>query len=503
LSEFVKGVVSAINMIKYVYAAQPGKTAELLEAETLFKGRVLQNVKQIRDADFLKIPENKSLFDSMIFYRELAAKAVSLDEVSRKEKNIDLTKTLQSAENFEKQLVKKSSGFARRSQVNRFKTSDLQSKLKAGEVWIQIIRYHDYALRTLTDSSDKNQKIYLHNSIDEEQPVYAALLVFPGKQKPALVKIPSDGLETKYLNYYRNMINFDKEDSLSYQNYFGALEKLLFSQNQPIRKIYFCGDGVYNLININALRIPKRKKYLGEIFDIRLKTSPFAYSESNANRVEEANFYAVSDFKSKVNTGNDALSENRNRLPDLPGTIDEAQKASEAVEKMNLKPLQRLQSEANEKNIKSAKSPRVLHIATHGHFQPDLKQTQNNLMNAGLYLALDSANNGFLSAFEAANLALDGNELTFLSACETGLGQTFAMGEGVYGLQRAFKIAGAKYLIMSLWRVNDKITAEFAAEFYNEWSKTKNIEISFKNAQNKIKQKYKSPRFWAGFVLVE
>ena len=84
---------------------------------------------------------------------------------------------------------------------------------------------------------------------------------------------------------------------------------------------------------------------------------------------------------------------------------------------------------------------------------------------------------------------------------ETGLGDLKG-NEGVYGLQRAFKMAGVKYIVMSLWQVPDKQTAELMEYFYKELLKGKSVREAFAIAQNMMKQKY-DPYYWAGFVLIE
>ena len=108
---------------------------------------------------------------------------------------------------------------------------------------------------------------------------------------------------------------------------------------------------------------------------------------------------------------------------------------------------------------------------------------------------------GILTANEISNLDLSACQLVVLSACETGLGEVKGS-EGVFGLQRAFKMAGVKNIIMSLWKVPDVQTAELFNIFYSECFAGKTIHEAFKMAQSKMKEKY-SPYYWAGFVLLE
>ena len=106
-----------------------------------------------------------------------------------------------------------------------------------------------------------------------------------------------------------------------------------------------------------------------------------------------------------------------------------------------------------------------------------------------------------LTAAEVSNLDLRNTKLVVLSACETGLGDIRGS-EGVFGLQRAFKMAGSKFIIMSLWQVPDNETAEFMTLFYNRLVKLKDIRLAFKQTQAAMRKKY-DPYYWAAFVLVE
>ncbi|MBU0488298.1 MAG: CHAT domain-containing protein [Bacteroidetes bacterium] len=184
-------------------------------------------------------------------------------------------------------------------------------------------------------------------------------------------------------------------------------------------------------------------------------------------------------------------------------------------------------AQATEESFKnlSGKSPDVLHIATHGFtvplgdindaykvFENSFVQNYNPLFRTGLLFAganrtwnggkqIRGIEDGILTAYEAGQLDLSKTSLVVLSACETGLG-TVKGSEGVYGLQRAFKGAGVRYIMMSLWTIPDEQTAELMSLFYSKLVSGETIRKSFAFAQNEMKKKY-APYFWAGFVLVE
>lgn len=146
-------------------------------------------------------------------------------------------------------------------------------------------------------------------------------------------------------------------------------------------------------------------------------------------------------------------------------------------------------------------------------FDP-LKNSENPLLRSGLIFAganhawenqalPSTIDDGILLASEVAEMYLPNTKLIVLSACETGLGDIKGS-EGVFGLQRAFKMAGVKYLINSLWQVPDYQTSELMIKFYENWLSGLPINDSFRNAQSFLKQKYPNDPFnWAAFVLVE
>lgn len=116
---------------------------------------------------------------------------------------------------------------------------------------------------------------------------------------------------------------------------------------------------------------------------------------------------------------------------------------------------------------------------------------------------IQGVDDGILTAYEVSGLDLKGTYLVVLSACETGLGKVLES-EGVYGLQRAFQIAGADKLLVSLWRVSDVETAQYRRLFYQQLLKTRSAPQAYRFAQKQMRTLYpKEPYKWAAFVLIE
>ncbi len=116
--------------------------------------------------------------------------------------------------------------------------------------------------------------------------------------------------------------------------------------------------------------------------------------------------------------------------------------------------------------------------------------------------AIPGKEDGILTAYEIAQMDLSNTDLVVLSACETALGDVQGT-EGVIGLQRAFKMSGAKQVLVSLWSVYDKPTMELMTLFYRNRLSGLPTREALRNAQLKIKEKYSDPYYWAGFVLIE
>jgi CHAT domain-containing protein/tetratricopeptide (TPR) repeat protein len=196
-----------------------------------------------------------------------------------------------------------------------------------------------------------------------------------------------------------------------------------------------------------------------------------------------------------------------------------------------------LGSAALEGPFKKQRSPRILHLATHGFFLADQERDpnqeirdlgmmggvpgsglgrltgpgmENPLLRSGLALAgaqtwlnggqpPAAAEDGLLTAEDVSGMDLLATELVVLSACETGLGEV-RTGEGVFGLQRAFVLAGAKTLVMSLWSVPDESTRELMEDFYQRILSGQPRADALRAAQLALRSRYPDPFFWGAFV---
>jgi CHAT domain-containing protein/Tfp pilus assembly protein PilF len=208
----------------------------------------------------------------------------------------------------------------------------------------------------------------------------------------------------------------------------------------------------------------------------------------------------------------------------LPGTAEEANIIAPLLSDVTLF----TQSQATENAVKQLEAPKIIHIATHGFFMPNLprvepdntfgfisENTQQNtpiqenpLIRSGLALAgfnprKSGEDDGVLTALEVANLRLRGTKLVVLSACETGLG-SIENGEGVYGLRRAFTLAGVESQLMSLWKVDDEGTKNLMIKYYQRLLQNEGRSDALRQVQLEMlnSQEYQHPYYWAAFVPI-
>ena len=222
----------------------------------------------------------------------------------------------------------------------------------------------------------------------------------------------------------------------------------------------------------------------------------------------------------------------------MPGTLDEINNISRLIKGSKPELRSGVNGSENSFIALNGASPSIIHLATHGFFyepneiedtiseyptkysflnitdlgiiSPETKAMRGSgILFSGANITLkghsipDSIPDGILTAEELSNLNLGKTELAVLSACETGLGTTTE--EGVFGLQRGFKLAGVKSLLMSLWKVDDKATSQMMQYFYENIAAGISKPEALQNAQKKMRDNPRTsqPYYWAGWILLD
>jgi CHAT domain-containing protein len=358
----------------------------------------------------------------------------------------------------------------------------------------------------------------------------------------------SDGIAALYQARGATALNAPGNADLS------QLYRLIWQPLEPglegIGKVYYTKSGLLNQISMAALPTPAGE-LLAARFELFTKNGTDRLSierEREALHAEKpgAVFYGGIDFDVSEQEGTsekdgDLLASNsRSLFQDagqragttpwsyLEGTRKEVEQLTTQFRNA-FGSLQRFEgakaTEASFKKVgRGGKSPDLLHIATHGFFLPEKEKgetggpgfgnCENPLIRSGLLMAggnlawtgappTGGQEDGILTAYEIAMLDLKHTKLAVLSACETGLGELAGagIGEEVHGLQRAFKLAGVEYVIMSLWKIPDAETVVFMNTFYNKWLSGAGVRQAFRATQLELSETY-PPYAWAAFVLI-
>ena len=457
-------------------------------------------------------------YEEWLKIREMIAKLYNTGTAELKRRNINLDSLENKAKSLEKDLAAKSKSFNEAFNTKLFTWKDLQAKLKDQEALFEITRIQ----------GEKGKAFYVVFIIKKNT-----------KNSPEVLVI-NNGVELEEaLAFYKNSVKFRKEDKESYATYWKPFEPFL----KDVKKVYFSADGVFTQINPATLLNTETQKYVLEQYHIALLTSAKDLLQAKASTTPTGKavlignpsyqIQGIADTRNVLDLDNQDSFWLRNSIfASLPATQTEIESIEKNLQNAKgLKIRKILEKDATEANVKNELNQvQLLHIATHGFFIPSKYDDETK----GKIISLDNENNdeaqddpmlrsglvfagvtdyfrsekrnqneedGILTAYEVMNQKLDNTALVVLSACETGLGKVQA-GEGVYGLQRAFKIAGTQSLMMSLWKVDDAATQELMQSFYEEWIKSNDKVKSFEKAQSKLKEKYKHPYYWGAFVLI-
>lgn len=497
------------------------KTA-LLNNLLFLKGAILKNNSDVFKT--IKSTQNNRLEESYNQYIALQKKLGIIYSTPAKERKANIDSLYRMMKVYEKSLIKQSAQYRDQSYLFETNWKDVQSKLDANEAAIEFVRFTQ-----LTQNSNEGEwyaALIIRKEFKEPQFI---LLSKEKDIKDILTKVSPQAL-------FANRSNELLEEADIIVNYHKKLYQLVWQKLEPslknCEKIFFSPDGILHQVAFNALPVSNTELLIDKYFIERhlslrnIKTNR-VFNNNSITIFGGLDYEHTSSTTTKVAQNLTPIPQDRDRGSSfnyLKGTYEEALAIQQLINTANVNLYSgEMGSEENFKKL-SGKSPLVLHLATHGFFLPkkDKKRrnsfednvfeaAENPLMRSGLVLSggnkawkgelTKGIEDGILTAYEVSALDLSNTKLVVLSACQTGLGDVKET-EGVYGLQRAFKMAGVNQIIMSLWSVPDKETKELMELFYKEVNKTNNIRLAFANAQKIMRTKY-APYYWAAFVLVE
>lgn len=512
------------------YFTNPQISTFAYNNELFSKGLLLTSLTDVRNS-ILKSGDSTLIknWDDLVFVKKV---------VMHLEENEPQSKALETYRNraysLEKIVTKSSIVFRERKERQFITWKDVKKRLSRKEAAIE----------------------FFSVPLSQDSTMYCALLLHHNSKYPELIPLFEEKEVSSYLNTIKK--RFDNNNLYSYKNDGEKLTNLIWSKIQDLLKegetIYFSPSGLLHQLAIEYLPVDSARTMSDAYNMVRLSSTReivtnkskesyksavvyggIHYELDNKTILTESNHYP--ELK-RSSLENDSI--NRGSAKFLPGTKDEAEKINKLLIDNKIKAKIFKTKSANEESFKSlsGKHNNILHIATHGFTWTDSTARKQDyfadrmqmqlvgdnqmrgpiidpldrcgLLFAGANTALqgkskelpEGVQDGILTAKEISLMDLRDAELVVLSACETAKGDITS--EGVFGLQRAFKMAGAKTIIMSLWKVDDRATQLLMTEFYTNWiSKKQPKREAFRNAQNTVKKQYPKPSYWAGFVMLD
>src|SRR6267142_289724 len=398
---------------------------------------------------------------------------------------------------------------------------------------------------------------------------YAALVITPASELPALVslgeasELERDAVKKDYRQLVESKVagySLGSETipgQLFYDAFWRPLEPLL----SDAKTLYVSPDGLLDQISLGVIPAENGEPLLAK-YDLRLVAATRDllderrdYTGTTALLIGNPNFALKDDqypaallslhlTRNPKATAPAAIAEQPVEMPSrarsreltgttlspLPGTAAEIGRVAELLEDRGWQVSLYRDDRAIVEAIQSVPRPRVLYLATHGFFEPDqgvqrieslnssTAGIEYSMLRSGVFFAgadralqkktiPEGQSDGMMTAYEASLLNLDGTEMVVLSACETGMGKVEA-GEGVFGLLRAFREAGADSVVVSMWKVPDLQTRDLMTSFYENWLSGIEKHEALRKAQltlrDRIKEHFSTdlPYYWGAFVLV-
>ncbi|MDF1811375.1 MAG: CHAT domain-containing protein [Verrucomicrobiales bacterium] len=488
---------------------------ETANAILAYKGIVLESI--LEDRRMLKALSSPALEASVKRLDELKSrlKPVLVNTQSRKQNLTGITAGKLEFEKIEKSLARSISGFG-----------NTRGSLS--------ITYRQVALRLPNDMA-LLEFIRYRNHFDKKNDWYG-VVVIRRDRKPKFVSLgPANSVESEITAFREEIakVAYGESNNEEIERRSKILDKLLINGLQAhlvgINKLIVCPDAALNFLPFASL-LDQNNRFLAQRFsvyyvasgrDLIAKVVPSDRQTGAPVIIGNPNFEMVNNPPGNVADPKEpqgafllALrsgfrSENgKIQLAPLPGTGIEVTRIKEVIETNSTgkNEVITLSGDAvTEQAVRNLEAPVIVHLATHGFFMEDTCHSgaesisghfQNPMFRSGIALSgandtftawnqnkvPDMENDGILLAAEVSALNLSGTQLVTLSACNTAMGDIVS-GEGILGMRRAFVMAGARNVMMTLWEILDDPTPEFMDDFYRRYLKIGNAPEALAQVQ--------------------
>ena len=398
---------------------------------------------------------------------------------------------------------------------------DKAGKIKYSYNWTQI-------QQALTDTALAIEMVQFTKQDNKE--FYGAVLLKKGWTTPVFVQIGEKSVL----------------DSLKAQDLSSKAEHTVWQFAKPylegIKSLYFSPIGIFHIIPIEDMPYEKYDIMSSHFRMYRLSSTQQLLDKKEIYG-KDAVVYGGLEYGMTV----DEMRQDANLyrgasdvevLQYLKGTEIEADSIMRIINEQSQNGMKAFLYKGNKGTENSFKTldgqhTRLIHIGTHGFYvdndndgtysiltrnsQHSVNLEDRSLTQSGLYMAgaenvlnketiPEGIDDGVLTSQEVSTLDLNGLDMACLSACQTAWGKI--TGDGVFGLQRGFKKAGANSIIMSLWDADDNATCMLMTEFYKNWivdGKTKYaaLEAAKKTVRSHKEKGWDNPEFWAAFILLD
>jgi len=497
----------------------------------------LENAEDIEFYNFAALKTNlssvkKDAFVSTVFFKTLSLKSGKmLDDFISNSVDNNLKNAYKKCQDLKQKFIFRKGSFEDYYEYERLFDSVLTKSSKLSQKILNQLKKFTDSKDALIDNEYAVEFCLIpdYENYPNHCDYFGAYVINRNFSVPRLVKLAK-------IQDVENLLKRASDDQLFYTEFYSNhkindIYKLIFKPLEPYLKnaktVFYSPYGILSQLNFDLFiddnGVPLNQKY--KMVRVSSTANILSVKFRNIIAVKTAVFYDNINYDSSFYETSRGYIFGR-----LTNAGEEARIISNLLKSHNITSTLYEDKFATEQSFKnlSGNSPEIIHLATHGFcFDTDEKVSQRPFAQsinsstpkesamALSGLALSGANNawkgnfntsdtedGILTAYEISQLDLSNTKLVVLSACETARGKIFPV-DGVFGLQRAFKQAGAGAILMSLWKVDDGVTAIFMEYFYKFLFETSDRHKALKMAQDEVKKQYPDAYYWAAWVMLD